>query len=56
MVGRIAFPNPDITPDKNIIHFKIDYNYVKNGTLDGYIGFDPDPDLSGARSYFRPKE
>jgi hypothetical protein len=54
-------PNPDIPPDTNIIMFKIDPKYVKNGTLDGYVGFDKDVDYGslakGERgSYFKPLE
>jgi hypothetical protein len=54
-------PNPDIPPDTNIIMFKIDPKYVKNGTLDGYVGFDKDKDYDnlapGERgSYFKPLE
>ena len=52
-------PNPDIPEDVNIIMFKIRPGYVKNGTLDGWIGFQPDssyPNLQpGERgSYFKP--
>ncbi|MEP6620927.1 MAG: LamG-like jellyroll fold domain-containing protein [bacterium] len=54
-------PNPDIPPDTNIIMFKIDPLYVKNGTLDGYVGFQKDKDYpflsTGERgSYFKPLE
>ncbi len=54
-------PNPDIPEDVNIILFKIDPRYVKNGTLDGWIGYQPDKTYSyltpGERgSYFKPLE
>jgi len=55
-------PNPDIPPDTNIIMFKIAPLYVKNGTLDGYVGFQKDKDyanelVTGERgSYFKPLE
>jgi hypothetical protein len=54
-------PNPDIPEDINIIMFKIDPRYVKNGTLDGWIGYQPDTSYSfltpGERgSYFKPLE
>ena len=55
-------PNPDIPPDTNIIMFKIAPRYVKNGTLDGYVGFQKDKDYAkelatGERgSYFKPLE
>jgi hypothetical protein len=54
-------PNPDIPEDTNIIMFKINPLYVKNGTLDGYVGFQTDKDypfLTGGErgSYFKPIE
>ena len=54
-------PNPDIPEDTNIIMFKIDPLYVKNGTLDGYVGFQPDKDYTfltdGEKgSFFKPIE
>lgn len=61
LVGYSARPNPDIPEDMNIIMFKIDDQYVKNGTLDGWIGFQPDssyPNLQPGQhaSYFKPLE
>jgi len=61
LVGYTAQANPDIPEDMNIIMFKIDDQYVKNGTLDGWIGFQPDtsyPNLQPGEhaSYFKPLE
>ena len=45
--------------DDNIIMFKLNPRYVKNGTLDGNIGYDRDldyPELSAEASYLRPSE
>lgn len=55
-------PNPDIPKDWNIIHFPINPQYVKQGTLDGKIGPRPDADYPNALtysnnvSYFKPVE
>ncbi|MGK7880576.1 MAG: hypothetical protein AB4060_10810, partial [Crocosphaera sp.] len=60
-------PNPDIPKDKNIIPFPINPRYIKQGTLDGRVGYDDqgsivlDPDYANASgygeySYFKPKE
>ncbi|BAY67087.1 hypothetical protein NIES22_72310 (plasmid) [Calothrix brevissima NIES-22] len=55
-------PNPDIPPDRNIITFPMNPRYVKQGTLDGKIGFEADPDYpqaltySSDTSYFKPIE
>lgn len=58
--GQVVLPNPDIPLDHNIIHFKINPGYIKNGTLDGKVGLYNDPDYSNADivrgSYFKPKE
>jgi hypothetical protein len=61
VVKYTAQPNPDIPEDTNIIMFKIDPIYIKNGTLDGYVGFQPDRDYGfltgGAKgSFFKPIE
>lgn len=61
LVSYSTRQNPDIPDDYNIIMFKIDPTYIKNGTLDGYIGFQPDKDYKfltpGVRgSYFKPLE
>ncbi len=61
LVGYTSKPNPDIPEDMNIIMFKIDDQYIKNGTLDGWIGFEPDksyPNLQPGEhaSYFKPLE
>lgn len=59
-------PNPDIPRDWNIIHFPINPRYVKQGTLDGAVGFDSrgkvtDPDYPtatgyGEYSYYKPRD
>ncbi len=55
-------PNPDIPKDWNIISFKLNRYYIKQGTLDGRFGLDPDedyPDATGYsanRSFFKPIE
>ena len=52
--------NPDIPEDWNIIMFPLNNKYVKNGTLDGRIGYTNDPDYQEAGlesgSYFKPLE
>jgi hypothetical protein len=59
-VGRSIVPNPYIPPDNNIITFRIDPHYVKNGTLDGKVGLYTDTDYTGEGkvpgSYFKPIE
>lgn len=55
-------PNPDIPADRNIITFPINPRYIKQGTLDGKVGFEVDPDYPNAlsyspdSSYFKPIE
>lgn len=55
-------PNPDIPKDWNIITFPLNPRYVKQGTLDGKVGFEPDPHYPNAltyspnSSYFKPIE
>jgi hypothetical protein len=55
-------PNPDIPPDRNIITFPINPSYTKQGTLDGKVGLEADPDYPNAltyspdSSYFKPIE
>ncbi|NEP88808.1 MAG: hypothetical protein F6K18_19295 [Okeania sp. SIO2C2] len=60
-------PNQDIPPDFNLIPFKINPQYTKQGTLDGKIGYDEqgaiflDPNYPtasdyGEYSYFKPRE
>jgi hypothetical protein len=60
VVKLTLVPDPDIPEDVNIIPFPIDPGYVKNGTLDGMVGFVPDPSFPYAdlqrSSYFRPLE
>jgi large repetitive protein len=60
MVGKVTVPNLDIPPDTNIITFQIDPSYIKNGTLDGKIGLENDPNYPQADtirgSYFKPNE
>ena len=45
MVKTTLVPDPDIPEDVNIIDFPIDPRKTKNGTLDGMVGFKPDPEL-----------
>ncbi|PSN79918.1 hypothetical protein C8B47_09195 [filamentous cyanobacterium CCP4] len=55
-------PNPDIPPDRNIINFPINPAYTKQGTLDGKVGFNPDPaypnalTFSSDSSFYKPVE
>ena len=58
VVKTTLIPNADIPEDVNLIAFPIDPSYTKNGTLDGMVGFTPDPSFPFAQlepsSYFRP--
>jgi hypothetical protein len=61
MLGYQIIPNPEIPEDINILMFKINPQYIKNGTLDGYIGFDKDIDYNNLAagqkgSFFKPEE
>ena len=60
VVRYTTVPNTDIPEDVNVIDFPIDPRYVKNGTLDGMVGLENDPDYPDADfnrgSYFRPIE
>jgi len=57
MVKLTVVPNPEIPEDVNLINFPINPKYVKNGSLDGNVGLQPDPDVDPrAPSYFRPVE
>ncbi|WP_205648221.1 LamG-like jellyroll fold domain-containing protein [Actinomadura rubteroloni] len=66
LVAYRMTPNPDIPKDWNIIHFPINPRYVKQGTLDGAVGFSDqgkvtDPDYPtavgyGENSYFKPRD
>lgn len=60
-VGYRAVVDSNIPPDTNVIMFKINPEYVKNGTLDGHIGFDNDvsyPMLAPSErgSYYKVQE
>ena len=60
-VNYVIKANPNIPEDWNIIMFPLNPNYVKNGTLDGMVGLDSDPDYPSAvhgelGSYFNPIE
>ncbi|UBF24983.1 hypothetical protein K9N68_25580 [Kovacikia minuta CCNUW1] len=44
-------PNPDIPPDWNLITFPINPRYIKQGSLDGKVGFNPDRNYPNALSY-----
>ncbi|WP_063847318.1 LamG-like jellyroll fold domain-containing protein [Burkholderia pyrrocinia] len=53
--------NPDIPEDMNIIMFRLRPTYVKNGTLDGWIGFEREASYKALQpgqfgSYFKPLE
>ncbi|KAF8307722.1 hypothetical protein DL93DRAFT_2159383 [Clavulina sp. PMI_390] len=62
LVAYSLTPNPDIPKDVNLLTFKINPFYTKQGTLDGRIGSEVDPDYpnrleySNDCSYFKPKE
>jgi hypothetical protein len=61
LVAYSIRPNPDIPEDMNIISFLINPQYIKNGTLDGWIGYQPDTSYSNLEagqqgSYFKPLE
>jgi hypothetical protein len=53
-------PNADIPPDQNIITFPINPRYTRQGSLDGKVGFEVDPNYPNAleyspdSSYFKP--
>ncbi len=55
-------PNPDIPKDWNILTFPINPRYIKQGTLDGKVGFETDRNYPNATnlttdaSYFKPIE
>jgi hypothetical protein len=66
-VGTQLIPNANTPQDWNIITFPINPKYVKNGTLDGRVGFKNDPDFPQTderdtvfnqqeNSYFKPRE
>ncbi|MFI0980180.1 LamG-like jellyroll fold domain-containing protein [Streptomyces sp. NPDC021093] len=66
VVAYRMLPNPDIPRDWNLLPFAINPRYIKQGTLDGTVGFKDgaklfDADYAGAGdrgdySYFKPKE
>lgn len=60
LVGISIVPETKIAPDENVIMFPMNPHYTKQGTLDGYVGFERDPDWltarPGERSYYRPQE
>ena len=61
MLGLKMSVNPELPEDINIINFKLNPEYTRNGTLDGYIGFDKDEyyrDLPTGKkaSYFKPQQ
>jgi hypothetical protein len=60
-VAYQILPDPNIPEDWNILTFQIAPEYVKNGTLDGYVGFNRDEDhenlAQGEKgSYYNPLE
>lgn len=67
LIAYRFLPNPDIPKDWNIISFPIDPKYIKQGTLDGKLGYNAegqlvtDPDYPnaaeyGEHSYFKPTQ
>lgn len=60
LMGVVMLPDPGIKEDFNLIMFPIDPGYTKQGTLDGMVGFTPDPSYPEANfrrgSYFKPRE
>lgn len=61
LVAYSMRPSPDVPEDINVIMFPIDPTYVKNGTLDGWIGFQQDQDYKSLQageygSFFKPLE
>ena len=60
LISIFMLPDPNIREDYNIIHFPINPYYTKQGTLDGMVGLDRDPDYPTANvergSYFQPRE
>jgi large repetitive protein len=58
MMGRVVLPNLELGKQRNVIPFQMNSYYVKNGTLDGKVGFANDPDYPNADllrgSYFKP--
>jgi hypothetical protein len=54
LVSIKIVPDPEIPVDVNVIPFEIDPSYTKNGTLDGNVGLNPDPQT--LHSYFLPVE
>jgi hypothetical protein len=59
VLGYKLEPADGVKRDTNVIMFKLNPRYVKNGTLDGNIGYDRDLDWSepsAEASYLRPAE
>lgn len=54
LVSTSIVPNPDIPVDVNLIIFPLNPGYVKQGTLDGWVGLVRDKETGS--SYFRPLE
>jgi large repetitive protein len=59
LVSLQLVPNTDIPEDVNLIYFPLNPEYVKNGTLDGRVGLQPDSDpyyrtSERLGSYFKP--
>ena len=51
LVAFQARPNPDIPADRNIITFPINPRYTRQGTLDGKVGLEVDPNYPNAQGY-----
>lgn len=61
LVAYSMLPSKDVPEDVNVIMFALNPTYVKNGTLDGWVGFEPDQNYQGLQpgmfgSYFKPLE
>lgn len=59
IIGYSMQVDPSIPEDSNLIPFKLNSDLIRNGTLDGNVGFDkyyPDMTAREKRSYFKPAE
>ena len=60
-INYVIKPNQNIPEDWNVIMFPLKPDYIKNGTLDGMVGLESDPDYPSSihgelGSYFKPVE
>ena len=59
VLGYVRRVPKGMREDTNLINFRLNPQYVKNGTLDGSLGYDRDldfPDYTPEASYLRPAE